>query len=308
VPDETETELEAGALTVGGLRELFIRINRERDLRYEQRFAAQQEALGAALDAAEKAVAAALAAADRAVSKAEVANEKRFDSVNEFRGTLTDQASKFINRSEHDIVTDGLQKAISSVAERLDGKILGLGNRFDSEIKPISEKIENQSKPNWPLMASVGSLFLLMVSGVWLIIGLKIDAVITPVVVQQSGMQSTINTDVTRISQLENVTNGSVAADVQSRSDRGQLNDRVRNLENMFSAGQQARNGQMQTIDSRLAEVETQFCASDIVRNLIHASDMRITSIIWHKTFPDSVMPTDNALYPQICNRPLKSQ
>jgi hypothetical protein len=51
------------------------------DLRYQQRFDAQQEALVAALNAQKEAVAAALMAADRAVAKAELANDKRFDSV-----------------------------------------------------------------------------------------------------------------------------------------------------------------------------------------------------------------------------------
>jgi len=43
---------------------------------------------------------AALAAADRAVAKAEAANEKRFEGVNEFRKTLSDQAATFPTRSE----------------------------------------------------------------------------------------------------------------------------------------------------------------------------------------------------------------
>jgi len=40
------------------------------------------------------------AVAKEAVLKAEEATTIHFESVNEFRGTLTDQASKFITRSE----------------------------------------------------------------------------------------------------------------------------------------------------------------------------------------------------------------
>lgn len=69
------------------LREL---IN-ERDLRYGQRFQAAQEAVSAAL-----------AAAKEAVTKAESANERRFESVNEFRAALTDQSGKMITRFEAD--------------------------------------------------------------------------------------------------------------------------------------------------------------------------------------------------------------
>lgn len=60
----------------------------EAELRNEQRFQAQ-----------EKAVIAAMLSADRAVAKAEAASEKRFESVNEFRGTLSDQVRLFIPRS-----------------------------------------------------------------------------------------------------------------------------------------------------------------------------------------------------------------
>jgi hypothetical protein len=84
---------------------------READRRYDQRyeaqtiavtaaFTAEQTAMQAALASAERAVTAALDAAGKAVDKAETAAEKRFDSVNEFRQQLADQAATFMPRSE----------------------------------------------------------------------------------------------------------------------------------------------------------------------------------------------------------------
>lgn len=52
-------------------------------------------------------------------------------------------------------------------------------------------------------------------------------------------------------------------------------------------------------------EIETQFCAQDIVRNLMHANDMRQLSQLWEKQF-GTRYPTDNAFYPTICNRRVK--
>src|ERR1700748_220119 len=52
-------------------------------------------------------------------------------------------------------------------------------------------------------------------------------------------------------------------------------------------------------------EIETQFCAQDIVRNLMHANDLRSVSILWEKTFGSRIQ-TDNAYYPTICNRRVK--
>lgn len=51
-----------------------------------------------------------------------------------------------------------------------------------------------------------------------------------------------------------------------------------------------------------LDEIETQFCASDIVRNLMHANDMRTSAMLWEKAF-GTRLPTDNAYYPRVCNR-----
>lgn len=54
-----------------------------------------------------------------------------------------------------------------------------------------------------------------------------------------------------------------------------------------------------------LIEIETQFCAQDIVRNLMHANDLRNLSVLWQKQFGESY-PIGNAYYPTICNRPVR--
>lgn len=54
-------------------------------------------------------------------------------------------------------------------------------------------------------------------------------------------------------------------------------------------------------------EIETQFCASDIVRNLMHANDLRQVALLWKKVYGEEY-PTDNSFYPQVCNRPISAQ
>lgn len=81
----------------------------ERDHRYEQRFLAS-----------EKAVQAALTSAKEAVLKAESATEKRFESVNEFRAQLSDQAHSFMPRAEYDARHESLVAATELLASRLD--------------------------------------------------------------------------------------------------------------------------------------------------------------------------------------------
>lgn len=82
-------------------------------------FLAQQTAMKTAFDAADKAVAAALESAEKAVTKAETAAEKRFESVNEFRQQLADQASTFISRTEYDVRVKALTDLLSSIHEQL---------------------------------------------------------------------------------------------------------------------------------------------------------------------------------------------
>lgn len=98
------------------------------DIRYQQRFEAQSDALTAAflaqqtamktaLEAAEKAVQAALAAQERAVLKAELASDKRFESVNEFRKTLSDQQATFMPKSEAAVTSHAMNMKVAEMRE-----------------------------------------------------------------------------------------------------------------------------------------------------------------------------------------------
>jgi PBP1b-binding outer membrane lipoprotein LpoB len=103
----------------------------EMDLRYQQRFDAQGQALTAALLAAEKAVQTALIAAEKAVAKAETANEKRFESVNEFRKSLADQTANFLPRNEYGSAHQSLIDKLNDLAARVDkteGRTSGLSD------------------------------------------------------------------------------------------------------------------------------------------------------------------------------------
>jgi len=108
------------------------------DLRYQQRYDAQNKALDAALLAAEKAVNTALAAAKEAVTKAEMAAERRFEAVNEFRAQLADQAGTFMPRAEAEarISTNAEKVAetntrlgeLAARVDRNDGRTSGHGD------------------------------------------------------------------------------------------------------------------------------------------------------------------------------------
>jgi len=83
-------------------------------------FLTQQTAMQTALNAAEKAVNAALIAAKEAVDKANTANEKRFESVNEFRGQLNDLVGTMISRNEAGVRFQAIEEKISNVQSAID--------------------------------------------------------------------------------------------------------------------------------------------------------------------------------------------
>lgn len=99
-----ETEANVSGWTTDTLRSYILALLNERDTQYAQRFQAQ-----------EKAVDYALGAADRAVSKAELATEKRFEGVNEFRGQLADQARTLMPRAETELQLVTLGRRLSAV-------------------------------------------------------------------------------------------------------------------------------------------------------------------------------------------------
>lgn len=114
----------------------------EADRRYEQRFIAQENAVGLALSRVDKEfhehlaqvraeTHAALEAADKAISKSEAATEKRFESVNEFRAQLADQAQRFIPRIEAE------QRMVQN-AEKIDA----LDTRHQKDVGAINSRLD----------------------------------------------------------------------------------------------------------------------------------------------------------------------
>jgi len=128
-----ETEAAVSGWTVDTLKDHVETVLAELDRRYQQRYEAQQEGVAAALAAQEKAVNAALIAADRAVIKAELAAEKRFESVNEFRATLSDQAANLMPRLEAESRIQTVADKLAEVTNRLnrsEGKGTGLASAW----------------------------------------------------------------------------------------------------------------------------------------------------------------------------------
>ncbi len=142
VPVTTEI-VEKSGWTIETLREYILRLIESNESKYEERFTASQNAVNAAftaqqtamqtaLTAQKLAVDTALGAADRAVAKAETATDKRFESVNEFRATLSDLQSAFIPRLE-------AMALFRSMEEKMESQRVYQGKHNDETIRSLSD-------------------------------------------------------------------------------------------------------------------------------------------------------------------------
>jgi SMC interacting uncharacterized protein involved in chromosome segregation len=138
--------------TMETLREYLLALTTANDSRYSERFESSQTALQAALTAQQTAmqtaftaqklsVDAALAAADRAVNKAEIASEKRFESVNEFRETLRDQQTTFIPRGESAALFKAADEKLTAIQSNYDNRLEALRLSFEKSNENILKEI-----------------------------------------------------------------------------------------------------------------------------------------------------------------------
>lgn len=90
----------------------------------EAQISGLKETLIAQIVSQKEAINAALVSADKAVLKAESASEKRFESVNEFRATLSDQQRDMATKSEVDLrfraVEDKLSESMKTRQTQID--------------------------------------------------------------------------------------------------------------------------------------------------------------------------------------------
>lgn len=102
-----ETEQHVSGWTVDTSREDLLRVIADQQKYFERRLLDQQNA----------------------VKIANEASEKRFESVNEFRGQLNDQVRTFLPRAEYDARHETLENRVSELTNRLnrsEGKSTGL--------------------------------------------------------------------------------------------------------------------------------------------------------------------------------------
>lgn len=110
----------------------------------------------------------ALDAADKAVNKAEIATEKRFENMNEFRGQLADQAASLVSRAEFHTKSEALAEKLSDLTDRLnraEGSEKGKERMVDTRQASNSNAIGIISVIAGVIGAIVGGIVSFMVKG-----------------------------------------------------------------------------------------------------------------------------------------------
>ena len=112
------------------LRDFIQHVLDERNARYEQRFAAHEATLHAAIATQKEAISAALTVAKERWEKSEASSETRFKGQNEFRLQLTDQAATFVRRTE-----------VEQIAHALDAKVAAVIDVFRQSVEDVKQRV-----------------------------------------------------------------------------------------------------------------------------------------------------------------------
>jgi chromosome segregation ATPase len=187
-------------------------------------------------------------------------------------------------------------------------------------------RFEESSKTNWPLLALGAGLIPLMVGGMgYLMASYTANAVAplqTQIVQIETGLKTAadqikevatiqagrgkdlsllgqtattnselLNRMIARQHDLEEKVAASTAADVNSRTDREQLNQRVAKLEQDFAKEMAERRANSAEVRIQLAEVEQQFHSVSNLENLRAAQQERLNAMLWEKSHPGERYP-----------------
>lgn len=242
-----------------------------------------------------------------------VALDARLDSMNEFRSAMQDQQASFVQRNE-------FEEAKIQGIERYNINRNYVDQRLEAKFDPLNSKVDQLGKPNWHFLSAVASIAFAAIAGMWLIIGLKMESTVSPLALTVEQVRVVGAQNAERLRFVEAATNASTSADVASKTDRAQMEARIHQIEQESPSGK-ANSAEISNLkqqylmmtdrlqdlraretaqNAALIEIETQFCNGDYMRNLMHAFDLRVISMLWAKSFPDSHFPTDNAYYPKI--------
>jgi hypothetical protein len=224
---------------------------REVDKRYLEREGMRQEAVKIALDA----------------------TDIRLANMNEWRATYGDLFARSMTRTE----IEALNNALAA--------------RFQAEVNPLAERVDQIGRTNWPLFGTLATTMFAVVAAVWVIIGLKIEAVNGPNVVSSETTRLELAQLEQRLGAAERAITASAAADSVSRADRSQLDERMAQAEHQIEINGSTERSNSASYSAKLVEVESQFHAMSDAMNVAADHDQQWMSLLYEHAFPGQHLP-----------------
>ncbi|HEY2538196.1 MAG TPA: hypothetical protein VGI28_01660 [Stellaceae bacterium] len=231
---------------------------------------------------------------------------RRLDrALNDFQSTRND-----FQATRDDVI------ALKQGYGNLQGGMVELRGSVDR----LVSRFEEARRTNWPLIAVLAGMLPVLLTGTGFIMSSFTANAVAPINSAITELRSTqtandltlralaadqqsqardqiaINQQVSRnsaempqvhdqITTLQQRTASSLEADSASRTDRGQLNERVAKLEAALATEVADRRSDGATFGTHLGEIETQFHAVSDVGNLRGAQQERMNALLWHKAF-----------------------
>lgn len=134
------------------------RLADEKFVRFGTMMDAQAAKVALALDASKEAIGKAERSTERAIEATAADVKQRFASVNEFRQTLSDQATTFIPRAE-------AESRIAAVVERLElqrEQVAAGDTKLDERLKALEQGSSNLQGRIWALGATIAAVVVLV--------------------------------------------------------------------------------------------------------------------------------------------------
>lgn len=180
----------------------------------------------------------------------------------------------------------------------------------EASIKGLAESLSQRGRPHWLILIGGATFLLTLMTGLltigWFTITQNVQLSLSPDKTNIASMRETQKAHDTQIDRILDMLQKqaeqslqSSLADEQSRTDRAQLNDRVKTIEQKQADNLAERKAETAALAERSAEVETQFRAEDRIRNVQFAENQRMIALLWNRAYPGVAYP-GTAYFPEI--------
>lgn len=232
-----------------------------------------------------------------ALQTAHVAVSHRLEILNDHKAEMLEERSMLMPR-------EMALKLIGDAQEKGAMARESMTTRIDSQLHSLEMHVETIGRPNWALMFSSVGVLVVIVSALFVVIGLKIDAAVSPVSIEIVQLKSnaiaqdsrlterTVNrerqiNDLSRqITTLGSETSLANQAYTQFRSIQGVNAERIGKIETSINVNEAERRAGQATLNGQMIELETQFKLVSTVINLMKDDTHQMISALWSKVDP----------------------